>query len=168
MHILTNLKRVLEIYSRVSGQQINFHKSELCGSNNIDEMFKYMLAEYMGMKAVDKHTKYLGLPLIVGQNKEQVFRSLEDKMSKRIQDWGALLLSAAGKEALSKSCFLSVPLYTMNCFRLPKTFCDKLMAMAIKFWWNNNSRDREYIGCGRNCCRRRRLKGDWASGIWKQ
>ncbi|KAL9666828.1 hypothetical protein QQ045_001171 [Rhodiola kirilowii] len=102
MHILTNLKRVLEIYSRVSGQQINFQKSELCGSNNIDEMFKYMLAEYMGMKAVDKHTKYLGLPLIVGQNKVEVFRSLEDKMSKRIQDWGALLLSAAGKEALRR------------------------------------------------------------------
>ncbi|CAM8988566.1 unnamed protein product [Rhodiola kirilowii] len=142
MHILTNLKRVLDIYSRVSGQQINLQKSELCGSNNIDEMFKYMLAEYMGMKAVDKHTKYLGLPLIVGQNKVEVFRSLEDKMSKRIQDWGALLLSAAGKEALIKSCFLSVPLYTMNCFRLPKTFCDKLTAMAIKFWWNNNSRDR--------------------------
>ncbi|CAM8985571.1 unnamed protein product [Rhodiola kirilowii] len=104
LHSLQVLKDILSLYERASGQQVNFQKSELSVSKNMDGVLKVLVAEFMGMEMVEKHSKYLGLPLGVGQNKREVFRWLEDTMAKRIQDWKHLLLSAAGKEVLIKNC----------------------------------------------------------------
>lgn len=31
----------------------------------------------------------------------------------------------------------------MNCFMLPKTFCDELHQLMAQFWWGNGSEDRK-------------------------
>ncbi|KAL9675120.1 hypothetical protein QQ045_003321 [Rhodiola kirilowii] len=159
MYCLRKLKQVLETYSKVSGQQVNFQKSEICSSKNIEEVLLYVMGEYMGMAVVEKHSKYLGLPLVVKQNKAEVFRWLEDKVSKKIQDWGALLLSAAGKETLIKSCIQSVPIYTMSCFKLSKTLCEKMTAMTVNFWWNNSTKDRGIHWLRREILQKEKVKG---------
>ncbi|KAL9684597.1 hypothetical protein QQ045_022038 [Rhodiola kirilowii] len=93
---------------------------------NIDSIMQHIVGEYMGMNITDKHTKYLGLPLIVGRSKVEAFRWLEDKMVRKIQDWKALLLSAAGKEALIKS-------FAMSCYKVSKTLGEKLSSNALSF-----------------------------------
>ncbi|XP_075670461.1 putative mitochondrial protein AtMg00310 [Castanea sativa] len=49
--------------------------------------------------------------------------------------WKEKLLSNAGKEVLIKAVAQAVPSYTMSCFKLPNTLCDKLTTMVRQFWW---------------------------------
>ncbi|CAM8924063.1 unnamed protein product [Rhodiola kirilowii] len=142
LHNLSVLKKVLFLYGRASGQLVNAQKSEICPSKNVDLIMQRLFGEYMKMNVVEKHTKYLGLPLVIGRSKTDVFRWIEDNMISKIQDWKTLLLSAAGKEALVKSCYLSVPLFAMTCYKVPKVLCDKLTSTAINFWWSSNSKER--------------------------
>ncbi|CAM8888420.1 unnamed protein product [Rhodiola kirilowii] len=141
-HALRSLKQVLELYGKISGQELNYQKSEICASHNIDPFLQHLVGEYMGMNIIAQHTKYLGLPLIVGRRKIETFRWLEDRMMKKIQDWKSLLLSAAGKEALIKSCYLAVPVFAMSCYKVPKTFCEKLASNALTFWWSSNAKEK--------------------------
>ncbi|KAL9661961.1 hypothetical protein QQ045_026789 [Rhodiola kirilowii] len=139
---LDMLKEVLSLYEKVSGQKVNYQKSELCGSNNIDENMLWLLGEFLGMKAVQKHSKYLGLPLVMGQNRVEVFKFLEDKMSKKVQDCKAILLSGAGKETLIISCLQAIPLFTMTCLKVPKALCKKFRMLSVNYWWASNAKDR--------------------------
>lgn len=95
--------------------------------------------DFLNMKVLQKHSKYLGLPLVVGQNKKEVFRGIEEKMQSKIHNWSSLLLSAAGRETLIKAVLHSIPLYTMSCCRLPKTLCNRLSRIAIDYWWSKNT-----------------------------
>lgn len=56
---------------------------------------------------------------------------------KRLQSWKVKILSAAGKKLLIKSIAVAIPIYTMNCFLLPKYFCDDLNHLIASFWWND-------------------------------
>ncbi|KAM2190433.1 hypothetical protein ACFX1Q_026403 [Malus domestica] len=57
-------------------------------------------------------------------------------MEKKLQGWRGGLLSSAGKELLVKTMAQALPMYTMQCFLLPKSFCEELNMMIAKFWWS--------------------------------
>lgn len=46
------------------------------------------------------------------------------------------------KEVLLKAIVQSIPLYVMSVAELPTFFCDKLTAMASRFWWRQSGKDR--------------------------
>ncbi|KAL9677306.1 hypothetical protein QQ045_005534 [Rhodiola kirilowii] len=153
------LNKVLILYEKVSGQQVNYQKSEIAGSYNIYSNMLCFVGEYLGMKTVAKHSKYLGLPLFMGQSKVEVFKWLEEKMAKQVQDWKAILLSSAGKETLIKACLQALPLYAMNCFTEPKTLCDKFLSLAMRFWWGSNLKDKGIHWVSRECMLKEKEKG---------
>ncbi|KAL9661152.1 hypothetical protein QQ045_025974 [Rhodiola kirilowii] len=88
------------------------------------------------IRIVDTHSNYLGLPLIFGNKKVSLFRSIEEKMLKKTWDWKHKLLSGAGREVMIKSVLQVIPLYTMSCFKLPVSICKKLTSVILKFWWH--------------------------------
>ncbi|CAM8974659.1 unnamed protein product [Rhodiola kirilowii] len=153
------LKEVLFLYESVSGQQVNYQKSEIAGSNNLDANMLCLYGEFLGMKTVAKHSKYLGLPLVMGRSKVEVFKWLEERMAKQVQDWKAILLSSAGKETLIKACLQAVPLYAMHCFKVPKTLCDKFLSLAMRFWWGSNLKDKGIHWVSRDCMLKEKEKG---------
>lgn len=75
---------MMDTYKTLAGQKINYSKSEISGSNNLDEIMLRLCGNFLKMKIVQKHVKYLGLPLVVGKNKTEVFRSIEEKMQRKI------------------------------------------------------------------------------------
>lgn len=101
---LHELKSLLESYERVVGQQVNVEKTEFTCSPNIEGTLKVVLSSFLEMKYVNKRTRYLGLPTVVGQNRTKTFKELEEKLSRKIQDWKHLTLSWVGKEILIKAC----------------------------------------------------------------
>ncbi|KAL9667590.1 hypothetical protein QQ045_001952 [Rhodiola kirilowii] len=133
---------ILNEYESVSGQVVNYNKSEVCCSPNIPDELKSSICECLGVKAVDKHGKYLGLPMVVGQNKTECFRILEENLQSKIKDWKTRLLSAAGKEVLIKSVLTAMPQYAMTCYKLPLTMCRRLNADIINFWWAKKDKGR--------------------------
>lgn len=48
----------------------------------------------------------------------------------------------AGKEILIKVLGQSLPIYNMNCFLLPKTFCEDLHRILARFWWEDTEESR--------------------------
>ncbi|KAL0433799.1 UNVERIFIED_CONTAM: hypothetical protein Slati_2714200 [Sesamum latifolium] len=55
---LESIKRVLEVYGRASGQQINLEKSSMVISRNVGEQERLQLAAILGVQLVTKHDKY--------------------------------------------------------------------------------------------------------------
>lgn len=73
------LRRILEVYKKASSQLINAKKSSLFFSINVRERQKEgVMKELKGLKQVQQST-YLGLPLVIGRSKRQVFYFLGKK-----------------------------------------------------------------------------------------
>ena len=121
------------MYERVSGQAVNFEKSCVSFSPNLTEFDKQLLADCLGVRRVEFHDKYLGLPVLVRKSKKETFAYVKDRMWKKLQSWKGGLLSSAGRELLVKTVAQALPMYSMQCFLLPKSFCEELNMMIAKF-----------------------------------
>lgn len=55
-------------------------------SSNVSNEKKVELSNYLGVKIVETHTKYLGLPMLIGKSKRQVFARIVDRVVKKLQD----------------------------------------------------------------------------------
>ena len=108
-------------------------------SRNITKFDAQLLANCLGMKRVDYHDRYLGLPVFIGRSKKDTFAYIKDRLWKKLNGWRGSLLSSAGKEILIKTVAQAVPVYTMQTFLLPKTFCDELNQIVAKFWWGREA-----------------------------
>ncbi|KAL9685138.1 hypothetical protein QQ045_022585 [Rhodiola kirilowii] len=129
------IRDILRRYEDISGQKVNYAKSEaVCSKNTSPECIE-MLRERMGIPVVGGHSSYLGLPLVFSNKKAEMLRSIEEKMVKRISDWKHKLLSGAGREVLVKSVLQAIPTYAMTCFKLPVGLCRELMRNIMRFWW---------------------------------
>lgn len=77
----------------------------------------------LGVSKLKQYEEYLGLPTMVGRNKQASFGKIEQRGWKRLQAWEGTLLSQAGQEVLIKSVIQAIPTFTMGCFKLPVTLC---------------------------------------------
>ena len=62
------------------------------------------------------HNKYLGLPLIIGKSKVEIFAKIKKKVEKKLLGWREKILSVGGWEILNKAVAQAIPTYTMSCF----------------------------------------------------
>lgn len=69
-------------------------------------MQKKELIEFLAMKHVEKHKKYLGIPTIAGRSKKFIFSEISDRIWKKLQGWKG---SRTGKEVLLKAVFQAIP-----------------------------------------------------------
>ncbi|XP_058746202.1 uncharacterized protein LOC131619078 [Vicia villosa] len=110
-------KEALE--KRIHGQLVNLDKSEVSFSKNVREKDKAMIRARMGVKTVDNHSRYLGVPVIFGKSKKEVFSLVVERVWKKIKGWKEQFLSRAGKEALIKAVAQAIPTYVMSCYKMP-------------------------------------------------
>ncbi|KAL9689628.1 hypothetical protein QQ045_010016 [Rhodiola kirilowii] len=83
---------------------------------------------------VSCHSKYLKLPLVVGQRKTATFRNIIEKIWKKVQDWKTKLLSAAGREVLVTAVIQAIPVYMMSVYQFPKKVISDLSKLIQQFW----------------------------------
>ena len=81
------------------------------------------------------HKKYLGLPLIIGKSKVEIFAEIKERVERKLLGWKEKMLSVGGREVLIKAVAQAIPTYTMSCFQIPKSLCDEMEAMMRKFWY---------------------------------
>ncbi|KAK3228647.1 hypothetical protein Dsin_000528 [Dipteronia sinensis] len=108
---------VLADYGRASGQVINFDKSAMCISPSFSVSAGQNLSSRVGIKLVECHESYLGLPCIVG------------------------------KEILVKVVVQAPPSYAMSMFRLPKSLINEIHRLCDRFWWGGNEKKRKIHWC---------------------
>ncbi|KAL9691162.1 hypothetical protein QQ045_011581 [Rhodiola kirilowii] len=153
------LKEILNKYERLSGQKINIEKSEMVCSRNTEDGLKESIINLLGIKVVEKHSKYLGLPIVIGLNKREVFKFLKERMQRKILDWKYKLLSFAGKEKLVKSVLKAMPTYAMQCFRLSKKLCNTFFSMEASFLWGKGGNSKPIHWVSRKIVMKNKLEG---------
>jgi hypothetical protein len=118
-----SLTNILQLYEKASGQRLNNSKTSIFFSKNTPQGDRDALLERAGIPATQRYDTYLGLPALVGKSRISAFRSIIDRVWKRLQDWKLKFLSQAGKEVLLKSVIQAIPTYSMSVFLLPNATC---------------------------------------------
>ena len=134
---------ILNVYKQCFGQKINKEKMALFFSPNTDPSTRQEIQEFWGSQDTNNFNKYLGLPAMIGRSKKASFNSLKERILHRIKGWKEKFLSKVGREVLIKAIAQSIPTYAMNCFRLPKTWCDEISNLISSYWWGQQKDERK-------------------------
>ena len=114
--------------------RINTDKSSIFFSRNTPEEVKGEVMSTLGPMSDSRHTKYLGLPSIIGKSKIEVFAEIKVRVGKKLSGWKGKMLSISGKEIIIKAIAQVIPTYTMNCFQLPKGLCAEMERIMQRLW----------------------------------
>lgn len=101
---LKDLKHLLCHYEELVGQRVNQDKSDFLCSSNLEDIMQSVFAQFLGMRVVQAHSKYLGIPAIISQNRTTTFKEVEERAAKKIQDWN-ILCYLGRAEMFSQSLF---------------------------------------------------------------
>lgn len=120
------IKNVLQRYEMISGQAINYNKSNITFSPNtmVDERAR--VCARLGVQEINEPGKYLGMPMCIGRNKMEVFGALIDRVGSKVQGWSNKVLSKGGKLTLIKSGAQFMPNFWMSIFMIPAGVCEKI------------------------------------------
>ncbi|CAA7061573.1 unnamed protein product [Microthlaspi erraticum] len=132
------LKEILRKYEEASGQKINCQKSAITFSKRTPENVKRRVKNLLGITQEGGQGKYLGLPEAFGRRKKDLFNAIVDRICQRAISWSSKQLSSAGKLVMLKSVLSSMPTYSMSCFKLPVSLCQKIQSVLTRFWWDGN------------------------------
>ena len=130
-----SLQRVLNVYELASSQQLNRAKTSLFFNSNTAHEVQEEIKSKFGAQVIKQHEKYLGFPSLVGKNKKNSFKEIKDKLARKLAGWKEKLLSKVGKEILIKVVAQAIPTYSMSCFKIPDSLCDKMTSLMRNFWW---------------------------------
>ena len=94
---------ILRLYEAASGQKINTDKSSVFFSANTPEEMKVETLDILGPMQDSRHSKYLGLPSIIGKSKMDVFAEIKERVARKLFGWKEKILSIGGREILIKA-----------------------------------------------------------------
>ncbi|KAL0394694.1 UNVERIFIED_CONTAM: hypothetical protein Slati_4435600 [Sesamum latifolium] len=130
---MLSIRNILEKLESASGLRINLDKSAVVFSKDVSHSVKANLAAILGVTIEEKHTKYLGLPTVVGRSKREVFEGIKDRIWSKMQGWASKKLSQAGQAMLIKSILQALPTFVMSCSRLPDNLLREIEGMFANF-----------------------------------
>ncbi|XP_060972512.1 uncharacterized protein LOC133038395 [Cannabis sativa] len=134
-----NLHHALSLYSKASGQMVNFAKSSILFSPNTSQEIRNLFFQTFQLEDREFITKYLGLPQCLSRVKYPAFTFLKDKVANIIHSWNHKWFSRAGKETLIKAVLQAIPSYAMACYRSPTKICKEIESLISKFWWGSSA-----------------------------
>lgn len=120
------MKHILQWYEKLSGQMINYNKSEVIFSPNTRVEERAAVCASLGVRQTLKPGRYLGMPMCVGGNKTEVFGFLRDRVRGKLQSWCNKELSKHDKLTLLKTAAQAVPSFWMSLFLIPTNMCEEL------------------------------------------
>jgi hypothetical protein len=103
------------------------------------------ILEIAAIPATQRYNIYLGLPALVGKSRTSAFRSIVERVRKRLQDWKLKFLSQVGKEILLKVVVKAIPTYCMSIFLLPKNLCQEINSVMQRFWWGRKEKEKGIV-----------------------
>lgn len=138
-----SIKNLIVTYEKCSGQSVNFQKSGVYFSANVNATQQREISQILEVHNEITNTMYLGLPSLVGRSKRRVFSYLKEKASKKIQGWQAKPMYQGGKTVLIRNVAQAIPSYSMSCFLLPTSLCHELEQMYNNYWWRSGRGDNQ-------------------------
>ncbi|KAL5571164.1 hypothetical protein UlMin_020761 [Ulmus minor] len=92
-----------------------------------------------GVRLVDCHDKYLGLPTFAGKYKRDLFGFIKSRVWNKLKGWNSSIFSQAGRDTLIKAVPQAIPSYDMSCFKMHKKLIKDIHRLISYFWWGSNA-----------------------------
>ena len=103
------LRSTLMEYEEASGQKVNTDKSSIFFSPNTAQATRDAIFNILGPMQNSRHTKYLGLPSLIGRSKKQVFEILKERVGQKLVGWKGIFLWVGKKFYQSSgSCYSNI------------------------------------------------------------
>lgn len=80
------MREVISDSEKMSGQLLNFDKSLIFFSNNMEDVERLNIGSILGVRIANNLKKYLGLLTMVGRRKKQAFMEIKEKFLLRIKN----------------------------------------------------------------------------------
>ena len=97
---------ILVLFEAASGQIVNANKSSVFFSHNTPYERRCEVLNILGPMQDTRHSKYLGLPSIIGRSKTEVFAEVKEGVGRKLAGWNEKLLSIGRKgKGHSTRCF---------------------------------------------------------------
>ncbi|PNX95563.1 ribonuclease H, partial [Trifolium pratense] len=140
---VSTIQDIIQTYQKASGQLVNLTKSEMVFSKGVTNGIKEEISRILPMQISEYFSKYLGMPIVHGRSKQQIFNYIREKIWKKLKGWKEKNLSFAGRGTLIKAVAQAIPTYLMSCFLIPKGVCEQLEKMICNFWWGSTTDQRK-------------------------
>ncbi|GKV19445.1 hypothetical protein SLEP1_g29706 [Rubroshorea leprosula] len=79
------VQQILKGYREASGQVVNFHKSSILFSRNVQQRVHNQISQLLAVQEVEHHGCYLGLPTHIGRSKVDAFAGLKGKFGRGLR-----------------------------------------------------------------------------------
>ncbi|KAF5469490.1 hypothetical protein F2P56_013557 [Juglans regia] len=114
---------------------------------------RQLIKEISGLRSTGCFDKYLGLPTLVGRQKNSAFKGIIDRIWGKLNSWQSKFSSEAGKEILLKAVIQALPTLCMGLFRLQKTLCHQITNMMQNCFWghHDSSQKIHWLSCKKIC-----------------
>ena len=129
------MRNTLELYGKVSGQFINWKKSEIFFFNTPYNV-RFRICRILDIKLGLMPNKYLGIPFFAGRNKADLWDTLIEKCQKKMEGWRGKWLTLAGRILMLQVVITAMPVFAMMCLEIPKKVIRTLERKMRKFFWN--------------------------------
>ncbi|XP_021721016.1 uncharacterized protein LOC110688556 [Chenopodium quinoa] len=116
----SKIAEIIIKYERASWQSVNLDKTDVVFSKSVIEERRQEIVNILGVHEVERHEKYLCLPMIIGRSKKVIFALLKERIWRKLQGWKEKLLSKPGKEVMIKAVAQAIPTYMMSIFKIPE------------------------------------------------
>lgn len=133
----TNILKTLNFFSKVSRQQINYHKFSLYFSSNVHSAIENDISCCLAIQHTLSIGKYLDIHNIVFWKDPINFAELILRMQKKLAGWKAGTLSRGGKLTLIKSTLAGLPNHVLSCFKCPSKITNRLDKECKDLFWGH-------------------------------
>ncbi|XP_020678601.2 uncharacterized protein LOC110096819 [Dendrobium catenatum] len=154
------LKRVINLFSMLTGLHMNLHKSSLIISPSVS--CPNDISNMLQIQNVSDRFNYLGIPITLGRTKVSDFAPLIEKIISLLAGWKAKMLSFAGIMQYIKYTITNTVAYWIRSMTLPKVIYKHISKSCSNFLyhgetdgrklhlisWNNTCKPYSYGGLG--------------------
>ena len=81
--------------------------------------------------------------MVGGKSKVNMFKGLQERITKRVMGLKEKFISKAGREILVKTVVQAMLTYTMGIFKIPKALCDTINSTLAKYWWDQTKDEKK-------------------------
>lgn len=85
---------------------------------------------------------YPGLSEQFGRKKTKMFDNIINSVWQRTSTWSCKYLTFSGKETFIKYIGISMPVYSMSCFKIPTQVTDEITFILRCFWWEKDDKNK--------------------------
>ncbi|XP_026378693.1 uncharacterized protein LOC113273144 [Papaver somniferum] len=144
LHSLQNLKNMLVLYERPSGQCVNYEKSKFYfGGDRISHAIA--ISNYLGMERAMFPDKYLGIQLKPGIVRHIHVHQVVEKIMDKLAGCKSKLLSFQVRLVLIKSVISSYVIHFMAVYKWPCTVIKQVESAIRNFLWSGDAEKRKYF-----------------------